>query len=129
MASRALFVTQFYTAMVNDPELIESLDYSCRILARDDKAGRAWSKENHYSGYTSYSSVEDLVVRDPVFDDLRRIIDGHVKRFAVACGFEGQRRKFKLQNIWANVMKPGAIHGGHIHPKSVISGTFYVALP
>jgi uncharacterized protein (TIGR02466 family) len=129
MASRALFVTQLYTAMLEDPALIESLDYSCRILARDDKAGRAWSKEHFYTGYTSYASLDNLPLFDPVFDDLRRIIDGHVKRFVADCGFERQRGKFKLHNMWANVMKPGAMHAAHIHPKSVISGTFYVALP
>jgi uncharacterized protein (TIGR02466 family) len=129
MASRALFVTQFYTAMLQDPDLIASLDRACRLLARTDKLGRAWSKEHHYIGYTSYSSLDDLPARDPVFDDLRRMIDGHVQRFAAICGFEPRERAFTLHNMWVNVMKPGSVHGSHIHPKSAISGSFYVALP
>ena len=34
-----------------------------------------------------------------------------------------------LSRMWANVMPEGTIHTGHIHPMSVISGTFYVSLP
>src|SRR3546814_1053564 len=28
-----------------------------------------------------------------------------------------------------NLLKPGGTHSGHIHPHSVVSGTFYVAVP
>ena len=38
-------------------------------------------------------------------------------------------RKLKLDSLWINVMKPGAIHAPHIHPHSVISGTYYVTAP
>ena len=34
-----------------------------------------------------------------------------------------------LDSLWINVMNKGAIHAPHIHPHSVISGTYYVTVP
>jgi uncharacterized protein (TIGR02466 family) len=129
MTSRSLFATQLYAATLGNDDLLEDLEHSCQTLARDDGAGRAWSKEHGYMGYTSYASLNDLPVRDPAFDDLRRLLDAHVKRFAVDCGFDLGRRKLKLDSIWANVLKPGGNHSGHIHPHSAVSGTLYVTVP
>ena len=39
------------------------------LLASDDEAGRRWSREHHYAGYTSYASLNDLPRRDPAFAD------------------------------------------------------------
>ena len=38
-------------------------------------------------------------------------------------------RRLKLDSLWINVLKPGGTHSGHLHPHSVVSGTFYVAVP
>jgi uncharacterized protein (TIGR02466 family) len=129
MTIRPLFVTQLYTGQLDQSALLEELEHSCQMLAQDDRAGRAWSKEHGYVGYTSYASLNDLPVRDPAFEDLRRLLDGHVKRFAVDCGFDLGRRKLKLDSIWANVLKPGGHHAAHIHPHSAVSGTLYVTVP
>ena len=129
MASRALFITQLYTAKLDEPALLDTLEQACRVLARDDESGQAWSKANQFTGYTSYTSIEDLLRRDACFTQLRKIIDSHVKCFAALCGFDLQSRKLKMHNIWINVMAPGGVHGSHIHPKSVISGTLYVTAP
>ena len=32
-------------------------------------------------------------------------------------------------SLWVNVMPEGGSHTSHIHPNSVISGTYYVAVP
>jgi uncharacterized protein (TIGR02466 family) len=34
-----------------------------------------------------------------------------------------------MDSLWVNVLRPGGAHSGHIHPHSVISGTYYVAMP
>ena len=34
-----------------------------------------------------------------------------------------------LNSLWVNVMEKGAVHTPHIHPHSVISGTYYVTVP
>ncbi|MDQ2891636.1 MAG: TIGR02466 family protein [Pseudomonadota bacterium] len=128
MSTRALFATRFYAAPLGDPALVEELDEACRDLAREDRAGRAWSKDHGYRGYTSYASLDDLPVRDPRFGDLVRVLNKHVARFADACAFDLDK-KLKLDSIWVNVLKPGGTHAGHIHPHSVVSGTLYVAVP
>lgn len=129
MPSRALFPTLFYEDVIDEPGLLAELDASCRALATEDRAGRAWSREHNYRGYTSYASLNDLPLRDPAFADLKRHLDRHVAAFAREAGFELEGRRLKLDSLWANVMKPGATHSGHLHPHSVISGTFYVAVP
>ena len=128
MAVRALFATPFYDDRIADPALIAALDHSCRALARDDRAGRAWAKANAYPGYTSYASLSDLTRRDPDFETLRRHLDRHVAAFAVAAHMELPKR-LRLDSLWVNVLKPGGGHSGHIHPHSAVSGTVYVAVP
>jgi uncharacterized protein (TIGR02466 family) len=128
MTIKNLFATPFYEGQIENADLVEELKCSCRALARDDVAGQNWSKEHGYTGYTSYASLNDLPVRDPVFEDLRRILDKHVRTFAEACQFD-LGRKPKLDSLWVNILKPGGMHSGHIHPHSIISGTCYIAVP
>lgn len=129
MTIRNLFATPFYTATLDDPALIGELDHSCRTLAKDDRAGRRWAKENAYAGYTSYASLADLPQRDPAFADLKRLLDKHVARFAKSAHLDLGGKKLKLDSLWVNVLKPGGGHSGHIHPHSIVSGTVYVAVP
>lgn len=129
MAVRSLFATRFYESALDDPELLEELEHSCLTLARDDEAGRRWSREHGYRGYTSYASLNDLPVRDPAFADLRRRLDRHVAAFAKECAFDLGGGKPKLDSMWANLLKPGGAHSGHIHPHSIVSGTLYVTVP
>jgi len=128
MTIRTLFVTRLYEAMIDQPELIAELDRSIRMLAADDRAGKAWSKAHGYRGYTSYASLNDLPARDPAFADLARLLNSHVRRFAEASHFASGRR-LKLDSLWVNLLKAGGSHSGHIHPHSVVSGTFYVSVP
>jgi uncharacterized protein (TIGR02466 family) len=129
MSSRALFATRFYEGSLGDPELIAELEDACRDLAAGDGAGRAWSKEHGYRGYTSYASLNDLPQRDPRFADLVPLLNRHVARFAEDCAFDLGGRKLKLDSIWVNILKPGGAHSGHIHPHSVVSGTLYLVVP
>jgi len=128
MAVRPLFSTLFYEAEIGSPGLLAELDRSCRALASDDAAGRRWSREHGYRGYTSYASLNDLPRRDPAFADLVRSLDRHVAAFARECAFDLSRR-LRLDSLWVNVLNPGGAHSGHIHPHSVVSGTVYVAVP
>ncbi len=128
MTIRSLFITPLYEYILADAPLIADLERSCRTLARDDKAGRQWCSEQAYGGYTSYASLNDLPMRDPAFDDLKRILDKHVQTFAKACHFD-LAKKPKLDSLWVNILRPGAVHSGHIHPHSIISGTIYIRVP
>ena len=129
MPTRSLFATRFYEAALADTDLIDELDDAIREVAVDDRAGRAWSKDHGYRGYTSYASLNDLPTRDPRFGDLKRHLDRHVATFAKECAFDLGGRKLKLDSLWVNLLKPGGTQSGHIHPHSVVSGTLYVAVP
>ena len=129
MTIRTLFVTRLSETLLDDDALIAELTDSCRALARDDKAGRAWSRAHGYPGYTSYASLNDLPQRDPAFDDLKRALDKHVRAFADAAFLDMGRTKPKLDSLWVNILKPGGGHSGHVHPHCAISGTIYIAVP
>ena len=126
--TRALFATQLYEADLGDEGVLGDLAHSIRSLARDDAAGRRWSTEHRYAGYTSYTSLNDLPKRDPAFADLAKLLTRHAAKFADECRFD-LPRKPKLDSLWVNLLKSGGQHGGHIHPHSIISGTFYVEAP
>ncbi|MFD1612656.1 TIGR02466 family protein [Sphingomonas tabacisoli] len=129
MGVRTLFATPLYEAALGDDALLAELADAVRALAVGDRAGRAWSKEHGYRGYTSYASLNDLPLRDPRFADLVRKLDKHAAAFAKACSFDLAGRKLKLDSLWVNLMKPGGAHSGHIHPHSVVSGTIYIETP
>ena len=124
-----LFATRTYRARLggrNAVRLNRDLREACFSIARDDRAGLAWSRAHDYPGYTSYASLNDLPVRAPQFAELERRLDAHVRAFARALHFDLGRRKLKLDSMWINILKPGGVHTAHIHPHSVVSGTYYV---
>ncbi len=130
---RNLFPTPVYEASLAEDRgfdgFIAELEDGCRMLAAEDKAGRAWCKEHGYGGYTSYASLNDLPQRVSVFDQLRRKLDRHAAAFAEALQYDLQGGRLRLDSLWVNMLKPGAAHTSHIHPHSVLSGTVYVVIP
>jgi uncharacterized protein (TIGR02466 family) len=125
---RSLFVTRLYEAELDDEALLGELAHSIRTLAKDDEAGRSWSKTHGYSGYTSYASLNDLTRRDPAFADLAKLLTRHAAAFAEDCAFQ-LSRKAKLDSLWVNLLRGDGHHAGHIHPHSIISGALYVEVP
>lgn len=128
MEIKSLFVTKLYRAPVEGIDNA-SLLKSCRAIAEDDEAGRGWSREHGYKGYTSYASLDDLPKRDPEFNTLAKVLDKHAAAFARELHLDLGGRKLKLDSIWINVLEPNGVHTGHIHPHSVLSGTYYVDVP
>jgi uncharacterized protein (TIGR02466 family) len=127
-----LFVTKLYRAALAGPgarRLVADLEAACRSIAEDDTAGRRWSVDHGYPGYTSYASLNDLPARMPPFADLSRALDRHVAAFAQMVDFDLGGRRLMLDALWINVLKPGGMHSGHIHPHAVVSGTVYIAIP
>lgn len=129
MAVSLLFPTPLWQAHLDDADMLEALAHSCCSLAADDAAGRRWCRANQYRGYTSYASLNDLPARDPTFATLARWLVKQATAFAAAAHLDLARRKPRLDSLWVNVLKPGGGHSGHIHPHSIISGTFYVDVP
>ena len=128
MPVRSLFPTLLYEAELTDPALLAALAHSIRTLARNDSAGRRWSRDKAYAGYTSYASLDDLPKRDPAFADLAKLLVRHAAAFGAAADFPSSRKP-KLDSLWVNLLKSGGQHSGHIHPHSTVSGTFYVEVP
>ena len=126
--SRTLFATLLYQSQLDDAALLAELAHSIRSLAQDDEAGKRWSREKGYKGYTSYASLNDLPKRDPAFAELQRLLVRHASVFAAELAFD-LRGKPKLDSIWANLLKAGGHHSAHIHPHSILSGTLYVEVP
>jgi uncharacterized protein (TIGR02466 family) len=117
-----------YEDELGDERLLADLAHSIRSFAEEDSAGRRWSIEHSYAGYTSYASLNDLPKRDPAFAELARMLTRHAAAFARECAFE-LPRKPRLDSLWVNLLKGAGHHAGHIHPHSIISGTFYIEAP
>jgi uncharacterized protein (TIGR02466 family) len=133
MALRTLFVTRLYEADLSGErgfaDLNADLAEACQMLADEDQAGRAWCKANSYGGYTSYASLGDLPQRATAFAALKTRLDKHARAYAEALSLDLGAGRLRLDDLWVNVLKPGAAHTGHIHPHSVLSGTYYIDVP
>ena len=129
--TKLLFSTPLYHASLSESENfnMDELEKSCWSIAQDDEAGQKWCDENNYPGYTSYASLSDLTWRSPFFEELKNLLDLHVKIFVEELDFDLEGRNLKLEDLWINILPEGGNHSAHIHPNSVISGTTYISMP
>jgi uncharacterized protein (TIGR02466 family) len=131
--TRSLFATRIFEASLAQAPGFAAfnaeLEAACRMLAAEDAAGRAWCRRNGYGGYTSYASLDDLPTRASVFGALKRKLDPLARAFADELALDLAGGRLRLDSLWANILKPGAAHTGHVHPHSVLSGTVYVTVP
>ncbi len=129
--TKLLFSTPLYHASLAESGNfnMDELEKSCWSIAQDDKAGQKWCDENNYPGYTSYASLSDLTWRSPFFEELKNLLDLHVKTFVEELDFDLEGRNLKLEDLWINILPEGGNHSAHIHPNSVISGTTYISMP
>ena len=124
--SDALFVTRLHRGRIS---VAQDLEKTCLGIAAEDRAGQRRARSHGYGGYTSYASLNDLTTRASIFAELERAIAKQVGAFARELQFDLGGRKLCLDSLWINVMEKSAIHAPHIHPHSVISGTYYVTVP
>jgi uncharacterized protein (TIGR02466 family) len=101
----------------------------CLQLRADDPGGRRWSQRNYPGGFTSYASAHRMHEVSPSFARLARLIDTHVKRLVAELEFDLGGKVLAMTDCWVNVMPRGVAHSLHLHPLSVISGTYYVRVP
>lgn len=106
-------------------ELLEQ----CYLVRATDDEGQEWSRENYPNGYTSYGTITDLHRRYPHFEALGRELDRHARRFARHLELDLQGGCLELTSLWVNIMPTTATHTSHLHPLSVLSGTYYVSVP
>ena len=122
-----LFVTQIYQASIKTN--LRDLSKEIRQIEQADHAGREWSLANYKNGFTSYSSMDQLQRMSSTFELLEKKIAVHVGAFAKNLDFEIRKKELKMNSMWANIMPAGSLHTSHLHPHSVISGTYYVEVP
>lgn len=125
-----LFATRLYRAEKIVPvKLNNAIEVLSMSLAADDEAGLKWCERHGYPGYTSYASLNDLPWRFPEFAKLVKAIDKHCLAYARELHWDLRGTRPRCDSLWVNVMPEGGSHTSHIHPNSVISGTYYVAVP
>jgi uncharacterized protein (TIGR02466 family) len=123
----SLFVTQVYQSSIKTD--LKDLKTEIYQIQKADFKGQQWSDSNYKKGYTSYGSWDQLHRMSSTFENLSKKIDLHVKKFAQSLDFDLKKQPLKMNSIWVNIMPAGALHTAHIHPHSVISGSFYVNIP
>jgi len=109
--------------------LNRSLLEEVESFKRVDKAGQEWSKKNYLGGYTSYASYDRLFLVSSEFDNLRKALTPHVGKFIKALDMDISINDLEMTHLWMNVMPSNVTHSMHIHPLSVISGTYYLQVP
>ena len=132
MPARAWFPTLIYCEPLQPAGLARlnaGLAAECAQLRDFDAAGRRWSAKNYPGGYTSYASLNELHRFSSSFAALEHKLMRHARAFARALDFDLRGRALSLTDCWANIMPPTAAHSLHLHPLSVISGTYYVVPP
>ena len=112
-----------------EADLMDELRAGVLMLSEEDEAGMAWCESQGYLGYTSYASLDDLSWRLPAFGELEKRLVKAANTFAHDLGFEMGDHELSMDSYWVNLLDPGAGHSGHIHPNSILSGTFYLDLP
>lgn len=101
---------------------------SQKIREIDDQ-GQKWSQKNYLGGYTSYGSMSELHLFSSSFDELRKKIDKEIAHFVQHLEMDISPKELKMRNCWINIMNQHVTHSMHIHPLSVISGTYYLKIP
>jgi uncharacterized protein (TIGR02466 family) len=101
----------------------------CYRIQSIDKIGHTWCKKNYPGGYTSYSSIPNLHERSHSFISLEKIIRKKVYQYASELKLNLGGRPLVMSDFWLNIMPTAVTHSLHLHPLSVISGTYYIQTP
>lgn len=100
-----------------------------QTLSQDDRAGINWSKKNYTNGFTSYATANQMHQFSPTFAELEALIRKHVLKLVKQLKLNVQKNELKMTTCWVNIMGPQCTHTMHIHPSSIISGTYYLQMP
>lgn len=128
MAFQTLFPTIISVSRhpASQMNFLKQLADECALFREEDSRGRAWSKKNYPNGYTSYASITDVHKRSSRFGRLESWISRHVKRYADRLDMDLRGGRLEPTAFWINMMSAGSTHALHLHPLSVISGTFFL---
>lgn len=125
-----LFPTAVWRSKLRfDARFRKDLIRECQAFREFDEHGRRWSAKHYLGGYTSYSSIANLHERSSSFELLKSSIDKEVEKFSASLELDLRGRKLVMSSFWVNIMGKLAHHSFHLHPLSVISGTYYLSVP
>jgi uncharacterized protein (TIGR02466 family) len=132
MPIQTLFPTFLYTEMLQKTSLErfnQELLKEIETYAELDTDGQAWSEKNYFGGYTSYATMSELHQMSPTFARLKKQLDRHVRKFTAFLEMDLKGHTVEMESCWINIMPQGTSHSSHLHPLSLISGTYYVQVP
>lgn len=132
MTIRAWFPTLIYDAPLlpgDGAAFAAELLAECRRVRAHDVEGRRWCRKNYPDGFTSYASMNRLQKGFSTFMELEKRVTRHVRSFARRLEMDLGAASLRMTTCWVNVMPRHAVHSLHLHPLSVISGTYYVKTP
>lgn len=134
MPTQKAFPTLIYSDVISSKsaekkELQRQLRAEISDIKNLDGAGKEWSKKNYKNGFTSYASANELHRFSPTFARLEKLIDRHVAKFCRELDLDLGGNALRMTTCWVNIMPTNTHHGLHIHPLSVISGTYYLSVP
>lgn len=126
-----LFPTQILHKPLFKPnnQLVKDLKEEALKLAEIDEEGQDWCVDNYPFGYTSYGSMDQLHLFSTTFGTLKKALDKTVREFIKQLEMDIAQSELRMSKCWVNVMNKNCHHSMHIHPLSVISGSFYVFIP
>ncbi len=131
MAFEQCFPTLIFQKAVLPPKskLMRELVEEAQLIAKKDQAGLKWSQTNYPKGFTSYGSLDQLHQFSSSFQALAKRLQPSVNAFIVKSQWDLKPKDLHLTRMWLNVMGPGSSHAFHLHPHSVLSGSFYLQMP
>lgn len=132
MSTISLFPTTVYKNQISRQKkrsLNSQLLLEIESLANDDLAGIKWSAEHYKNGFTSYASANKMHQFSPTFAELEKLIRGHVVKYIKQLRLNIKPAELQMSTCWVNIMGPYCAHSMHIHPQSIISGTYYLQMP
>ncbi len=130
-------IRSWFPTLVYDAPLVRSggTAFAREVLAETrrirehDVEGRKWCRKHYPLGYTSYASLCRLHRSFSTFMRLEALLAPHVKSFARRLELDLGKGRLRMTDCWVNVLPRAAAHGLHLHPLSVLSGTYFVQAP
>ncbi len=103
--------------------------HTALALEKLDDAGIKWCKKNYKNGYTSYGSLDRLYRQHTVFESFEKALHKKIQKLLSKTNLNLRMKDLEMTTCWVNVMHKGTKHAYHVHPHSVISGTYYLQTP